>query len=182
MWVGEYKHMSTKAYEHWSTQVHISLTAQFPQHSSIVVKAFEHKNVQLHDHLSLQAYIINQVCAHVCGYETCEYQCMWAWEHVIIKTCGIVAYDQKGMWAWEHVIIKACERVSIQACEHPSMWSIKQVSIQVWVWENTIFHVHMWQAKHVRTCVHKSIRACEHVIIKMSKRMNMRAHRHVGMW
>jgi len=27
----------------------------------------------------------------------------------------------------EYEIIKACERVSIQACEHPSMWAINKM-------------------------------------------------------
>ena len=41
-------------------------------------------NVQLHDQLSLQAYkdISIQVCAHVYGYHTSEYN---ACEHTIIK-------------------------------------------------------------------------------------------------
>ena len=74
-----YKHLIMRAYKHVSIQkLHIPLTSQSPQQSSIIVKAFDCTNVQLQDHLSLQAYrhIIIQVCAYVCGYQTCEYRFM----------------------------------------------------------------------------------------------------------
>ena len=69
---------SIHAYEHLSIQVHIPLISQPSQHSSTIVNTFEHKNLLLHDHFSLRAnrHFIIQVCVHVYGYQTCEYQCM----------------------------------------------------------------------------------------------------------
>ena len=42
------KHLIMRAYKHVSIQkLHIPLTSQSPQHSSIIVKAFDCTNVQL---------------------------------------------------------------------------------------------------------------------------------------
>jgi len=72
------EHENIQAYEQFNFQVHISLTAQSPQHSSIILIVFEGTNVQLHNHLSLQAYkhIIIQVCVYMYGYQTSKYQCI----------------------------------------------------------------------------------------------------------
>ena len=79
-WLLACSHGSIHAYKHLSNQVHILLISQSPQHSSTIVNAFKGMNVLLHDHFSLRAnrHFITQLCAHVYGYQTCEYQCMWA--------------------------------------------------------------------------------------------------------
>ena len=88
---------SIQAYEHFGTQVYTPLISQSTLHLSIIVNAFERTNAKLHDDLNLQAYrhVIIQVCVYVYGYQTYEFQCMSAWEHVIIKL-------------YEHVITKSC--------------------------------------------------------------------------
>ena len=81
-------HKSIDAYEHLSTQVHISLLSQSPQQSSTIINAFECTKILLHNHFSLwpNIYFVIKVCAHVCGYQTCEYQCMWACNYQSIST------------------------------------------------------------------------------------------------
>ena len=126
-----YEHEIIQVYEQFNFQVHISLTAQSPQHSSIILIVFERTNVQLHNHLSLQAYrhIIIQVWIYVYEYQTSKYQCMWAWEH----HQSMLACEHRIIKAWEHVIINARENestwssrhVGIGVCDHPSMWAGK---------------------------------------------------------
>ena len=71
-------HERIQAYEHLRTQIHITLISQSPQHLSKIVKAIERMNIQLYDHFILRAnrYFIIQVCTHVYGYQTCEYECI----------------------------------------------------------------------------------------------------------
>ena len=108
------------AYEHFSFQVHIPLTAKLPQHSSTVLKVFEHTNVQLHDHLSLQGYrhIIIQVCVYMYGYQTSEYQCMRTWS---MRSSKHVSMGSSNHVSMEHVILKASENGSMQLSRHVSM-------------------------------------------------------------
>ena len=149
-------------------KVHIPLSAQLPMHSSIIVKAFEHTNVQLHDHLRCRTWrhIINQVCARVWISN------MWKSMYVCMRACYLQNMRHSNIWSTRNVTLGAYDHESMRACEHSSMWAIKQGSIHEWAWDNMIFHVHMSQAKHVITCEHKWIHACEH------KHQSMWLHEH----